>query len=41
MALGPVWLARRGGDLATLTTRGIDALDAYFARYLPTLVCSR
>ncbi len=39
MALGPVWLARRGeGDLATLTTRGIDALDAYFARYLPTLV---
>ncbi|MFM2438212.1 MAG: hypothetical protein RLZ55_1031, partial [Actinomycetota bacterium] len=39
MALGPVWLARRGeGELATLTTRGIDALDAYFARYLPTLV---
>lgn len=26
------------GQLATLTTRGLDALDAYFARYLPTLV---
>lgn len=39
MRLGPVWLARRGeGELATLTTRGIDALDAYFARYLPMLV---
>ena len=39
MRLGPVWLARRGeGELATVTTRGIDALDAYFARYLPMLV---
>lgn len=39
MGLGPVWLARRGeGQLAMLTTRGIDALDAYFARYLPMLV---
>lgn len=39
MRLGPVWLARRGeGELATLSTRGIDALDAYFARYLPMLV---
>lgn len=39
MRLGPVWLARRGeGELATLTTRGVDALDAYFARYLPMLV---
>jgi thiol reductant ABC exporter CydD subunit len=26
------------GDLATLATRGIDALDGYFARYLPQLV---
>ena len=39
MRLGPVWLARRGeGELANLSTRGIDALDAYFARYLPMLV---
>ncbi len=26
------------GDLAALATRGIDALDGYFARYLPALV---
>jgi thiol reductant ABC exporter CydD subunit len=26
------------GDLAALTTRGIDALDGYYARYLPTLM---
>jgi len=26
------------GPLATLATRGVDALDAYFARYLPQLV---
>ncbi|WP_405743398.1 thiol reductant ABC exporter subunit CydD [Streptomyces sp. NBC_01525] len=28
---------RRTGELATLATRGIDALDDYFARYLPQL----
>lgn len=39
MRLGPVWLAGRGeGRLANLATRGIDALDAYFAKYLPMLV---
>jgi thiol reductant ABC exporter CydD subunit len=27
----------RSGDLATLAVRGIDALDGYFARYLPQL----
>ncbi len=27
----------RAGDLATLATQGIDALDGYFARYLPQL----
>ncbi len=27
----------RSGDLATLAIRGIDALDGYFARYLPQL----
>ena len=39
MKLGPVWLTgARTGELVTLTTRGIDALDAYFSRYLPQLV---
>ncbi|MEV5710971.1 thiol reductant ABC exporter subunit CydD [Actinoallomurus sp. NPDC052274] len=39
VALGPRWLAgERSGELATLATRGIDALDAYFSRYLPQLV---
>ncbi len=39
MKLGPTWLTGRGeGQLATLATRGIDSLDAYFARYLPMLV---
>ncbi|MDS1270668.1 thiol reductant ABC exporter subunit CydD [Lipingzhangella sp. LS1_29] len=30
--------AARAGELVTLTTRGLDALDDYFARYLPQLV---
>ncbi|MFD7595045.1 thiol reductant ABC exporter subunit CydD [Kitasatospora sp. NPDC059812] len=37
-ALGPAYLAgRRTGELTTLATRGVDALDDYFARYLPQL----
>jgi ATP-binding cassette, subfamily C, bacterial CydCD len=37
--LGPRWLAtRRAGELATLTTTGVDALDGYFAKYLPQVV---
>jgi thiol reductant ABC exporter CydD subunit len=37
--LGPGWLTgQKGGELTTLATRGIDALDGYFARYLPQLV---
>ncbi|WP_079198617.1 thiol reductant ABC exporter subunit CydD, partial [Streptomyces sp. CB03911] len=37
-ALGPEYLAgRRTGELTTLATRGVDALDDYFARYLPQL----
>ncbi|MFF7637259.1 thiol reductant ABC exporter subunit CydD [Kitasatospora sp. NPDC008050] len=37
-ALGPGYLAgRRTGELTTLATRGVDALDDYFARYLPQL----
>ncbi len=36
--LGPGWLGtQRTGELATLALRGIDALDDYFARYLPQL----
>lgn len=36
--LGPGWLGRqRIGSLAALATRGIDALDDYFSRYLPQL----
>ncbi len=39
VGLGPGWLAgERSGTLATLATRGIDALDGYFSRYLPQLV---
>jgi len=39
VALGPQYLESRGsGELTQLTGRGIDALDAYFARYLPQLV---
>ena len=37
--LGPAWLAQQPrGELAVLATRGLDALDGYFARYLPQLV---
>ena len=30
--------AHRSGEVTTLATRGLDALDPYFARYLPQLV---
>lgn len=41
MRLGPVWLSRyNSAEITQLTTRGIDGLDAYFARYLPQLVLS-
>ncbi|MFF5156085.1 thiol reductant ABC exporter subunit CydD [Streptomyces sp. NPDC000348] len=37
-ALGPGWLnGQRTGSLVALATRGIDALDGYFSRYLPQL----
>ncbi|MFC4464803.1 thiol reductant ABC exporter subunit CydD [Streptomyces xiangluensis] len=37
-ALGPGWLSgQRTGSLVALATRGIDALDDYFSRYLPQL----
>jgi thiol reductant ABC exporter CydD subunit len=39
VALGPSWLAgERTGELASVTTQGVDALEVYFARYLPTAV---
>lgn len=37
--LGPGWLGgRRGGELATLSDRGLDSLDPYFVGYLPQLL---
>ncbi|WP_086788712.1 thiol reductant ABC exporter subunit CydD, partial [Crossiella equi] len=44
LRLGPEWIAdpdRTGGGpaaLTTLATKGLDALDDYFTRYLPALV---
>ncbi|MBA3490083.1 MAG: thiol reductant ABC exporter subunit CydD, partial [Longispora sp.] len=39
LTLGPAWLnTQRSTDLATLATRGINALDDYFAKYLPQLI---
>jgi ATP-binding cassette subfamily C protein CydD len=46
LRLGPSWLAeskgrhrpQMSGEVTTLATRGLDGLDAYFARYLPQLV---
>jgi ATP-binding cassette subfamily C protein CydD len=36
---GPTWLSgQRAGEIATLTGRGLDALDPYFTGYLPQLV---
>lgn len=38
-ALGPEWLERRSSAaLAVTAGRGLDALEAYFGRYLPQLV---
>jgi ATP-binding cassette subfamily C protein CydD len=39
LALGPSWLAgQQAGEITTLATRGLDALDAYFARYVPQVL---
>jgi thiol reductant ABC exporter CydD subunit len=39
LRLGPAWLSgQQAGEITTLATRGLDALDAYFARYLPRLL---
>lgn len=38
---GPGWLAgRQSARVATVATSGLDALDGYFARYLPQLLLS-
>lgn len=39
--LGPRWLAEgEGARVVTLATRGLDALEPYFVKYLPQLVLS-
>ena len=39
LRLGPAWLGReQAGEITALATRGLDGLDAYFARYLPQLM---
>ncbi len=36
VAAGPSWLSdHRTGEITQLATRGVDALDPYFSRYLP------
>ena len=38
VVLGPRWASEaRSGEIVLLATRGLDALDGYFARYLPQL----
>jgi ATP-binding cassette, subfamily C, bacterial CydD len=39
LRLGPRWLGgQQAGEITTLSTKGLDGLDAYYARYLPRLV---
>ncbi len=39
LRLGPAWLTgQQPGEIATLATKGLDALDPYFGRYVPQLV---
>jgi ATP-binding cassette, subfamily C, bacterial CydD len=39
LRLGPGWLGRQHqGEVTTLATQGLDAMDTYFARYLPQVV---
>jgi thiol reductant ABC exporter CydD subunit/thiol reductant ABC exporter CydC subunit len=39
LSAGPEWVGRRGpAELTALATRGLDALDAYFGTFLPSLV---
>jgi ATP-binding cassette, subfamily C, bacterial CydD len=39
LRLGPAWLGgQQAGEITVLATKGLDGLDAYFARYLPQLM---
>ena len=39
LRLGPAWLGgQQAGEITALATRGLDGLDAYFARYVPQLI---
>ena len=39
LRLGPAWLSRQqAGEINTLAIKGLDALDPYFARYLPQML---
>jgi ATP-binding cassette subfamily C protein CydD len=39
LTLGPSWLAgQQAGEITALATRGLDALDSYFARYVPQVL---
>jgi ATP-binding cassette subfamily C protein CydD len=39
LTLGPSWLAgQKRGEITTVATRGLDALDDYFARYIPQVL---
>jgi ATP-binding cassette, subfamily C, bacterial CydD len=39
LRLGPAWLGgQRAGEITTLASKGLDALDPYFARFLPQVV---
>jgi ATP-binding cassette, subfamily C, bacterial CydD len=39
LRLGPSWLSgQQAGEITTLATKGLDALDPYFARYLPQVI---
>jgi ATP-binding cassette, subfamily C, bacterial CydD len=39
LRLGPAWLGgQQAGEITALATKGLDGLDAYFARYLPQLM---
>lgn len=41
VALGPVWLeSQRSGELVNCLHEGVEALEAYYARYLPAVALS-
>lgn len=41
LELGPIWLSsKRANEITLLGTRGLDALDNYFVRFVPSLISS-